>query len=191
MTTYHLYFAYGSNMNETQMIARCPSAIEITTGSLLNHRLTFAGWSGGWSGGVADVRSSNKADKVRGVLWEISAEDLKALDAREGRPWQYDRRVATILDRHGRKQKAWVYYMSGRKPETRCGMGYYAQIAEAYQLHGFCLSRLTRAMLHAPVREMPAATTAPKRRRTLRAVPSADQMSLAAWDRWLEDERIA
>lgn len=151
MATYHLYFAYGSNLDEDQMLDRAPSAVRITTASLNGYDLCFSGWSSGWNGGVANVER-RKGGKVRGVVWEIDTADLEYLDKCEGRPWQYDRKLLTVVARNGQRLKVWCYYMTARKPKNQPGMAYYAQIAAAYAVYGFSLRRLNAALLSAPAR---------------------------------------
>lgn len=178
-----LYFAYGSNLDAPQMIDRCPSAVMVATGTLNGYRLTFSGWSHGRNGGVANVRRSKKGGKVRGILWEISAEDLRTLDAYEGYPTQYDRKRRIVVDRHGRRRKAWVYYMTGRRDDARPSMNYYTLIAAAYQVLGFSQRKLTAALLAAPVRKAPI--------RALRRFPALalpDDLD-QAWIDWIDSEK--
>ena len=40
-----LYFAYGSNLDEGQMLERCPGAKTMGHATLPNHALTFGGFS--------------------------------------------------------------------------------------------------------------------------------------------------
>ena len=79
-----LYFAYGSNMDPTQMAARCPSAGFRCTARLPNHRLAFSRASRKRGCGVADVVPAGGAE-VWGVVYEITEmPDLAALDKAEG-----------------------------------------------------------------------------------------------------------
>ncbi len=48
-----LYFAYGSNLSEAQMRARCPGARPAGRAALHGYRLAFAGYSALWGGAVA------------------------------------------------------------------------------------------------------------------------------------------
>lgn len=78
-----LYFAYGSNMNWTQMQDRCPSARVIGVARLPDHRLAFRRTSVKRACGVADAVFET-GQSVWGVVFEISELDVIALDKSEG-----------------------------------------------------------------------------------------------------------
>jgi len=71
------YFAYGSNMDETQMSKRCPSAKVIGKGMLPGYCFSLD-----HSGYATVLNRSN--DSVLGVIWEIRGTDVIALDKAEG-----------------------------------------------------------------------------------------------------------
>lgn len=96
-----LYFAYGSNMNWQQMQARCPSARFISVALLPDYRLAFTRKSIKRDCGVADALPE-RGQKMWGVVYEISALDVGALDTSEGyRPGRkknsYFRRECLVL----------------------------------------------------------------------------------------------
>jgi cation transport regulator ChaC len=72
-----LYFAYGSNMDFSQMSDRCPRAVTVNTAELPFHRFIIN------SRGVATV-VPDPASTVQGLVWNISGEDEHSLDLREG-----------------------------------------------------------------------------------------------------------
>ncbi len=78
-----LYFSFGSNLDPDQMRARCPAHREIGVAVLRDHKLVFPLYSGDWGGGVASVQLSHGND-VWGVLFDLTEEDLHALDGYEG-----------------------------------------------------------------------------------------------------------
>jgi len=101
----HLYFAYGSNMNQAEMLDQCPSARFVGCGRLNGWRLVFTRDSARWLGAVADIvkvgsefdtlaldpagthRTTPAAcplSPVRGVLWDLDGADLTALHAAQG-----------------------------------------------------------------------------------------------------------
>ena len=92
-----LVFAYGSNMNSRQMAARCPGAQVVSVAKLPDHRLTFAGRSARWGGGVATIMPARRSSVV-GVVWLVSAANLERLDEFEGYPFVYER-VSVLVDR--------------------------------------------------------------------------------------------
>lgn len=77
------YFGYGSNMNHDQMSRRCPSAKYLGSTWLRGWQLTFRSH--------ANIEPA-RGQKVPGALWQITLQDLKALDSYEGFPSYYTRR---------------------------------------------------------------------------------------------------
>ena len=85
-----LYFAYGSNMLSHQMEQRCPGAKVVAIGLLRGWRFLIN------SRGVASI-VPDETGSVRGVVWELSDEHLRALDGYEGVPDWYRRRIMTVV----------------------------------------------------------------------------------------------
>jgi gamma-glutamylcyclotransferase len=81
-----LCFAYGSNMDCSQMRERCPSASFFCVAKLNGYRLAFSRRSVKRGCGVADVlRSDDAQAHVWGVVYAItSPEDIERLDRLEG-----------------------------------------------------------------------------------------------------------
>jgi gamma-glutamylcyclotransferase (GGCT)/AIG2-like uncharacterized protein YtfP len=103
-----MYFAYGSNLDEPQMLLRCPGAQVISPGCLNNYRLDFTWFSPGWSCGVADIVET-KGREVWGLVYEVTQQDLDALDWYEAVPDAYIRFQTTIDTINGRQKDVWVY----------------------------------------------------------------------------------
>ena len=70
-----LYFAYGSNMDESEMKSegKCPSALCTGTGYLVNKRLVFNKKSIKWN--CAGNITTSYRDSVYGVLYDITNPD--------------------------------------------------------------------------------------------------------------------
>ena len=106
------YFAYGSNLDLSQMKRRCPEYRLISKGSLSGYSLTFNRFSNGWGGGVADV-IQDQDSKVWGLVFEISDSDLERLDRYEGyhkdQTSMYERWKALIDTPNGQISDVWVY----------------------------------------------------------------------------------
>jgi gamma-glutamylcyclotransferase (GGCT)/AIG2-like uncharacterized protein YtfP len=100
-----LYFAYGSNMNQHQMAARCPDAEVIGKVSLEGYRLAFR------SSGVATILLE-EGGRVEGVLWRISAEDEQRLDIYEGYPRLYGKEEIEVKLPDGCLVQTMVYTMN-------------------------------------------------------------------------------
>jgi len=78
-----LYFAYGSNLDWSQMRERCPSARFVSVAKLKDHRLAFTRKSVERRCGVSDV-IPDRGLNVWGVVYEIDEPDLVRLDKCEG-----------------------------------------------------------------------------------------------------------
>jgi len=93
------YFAYGSNMNPTQMGERCPAAIALGV-------VTLQGWDIAINErGVATILPADDDEPVamEGVLWSVTDGCLETLDGYEGvRFGLYRREEVRIvrLDQH-------------------------------------------------------------------------------------------
>lgn len=121
-----LYFAYGSNMDEARMRARCPTALKVGTGSV-----------GGWRVAerlYADIEPKRGA-RVWGVVWAITPAELRMLDRAEGWPFTYGCHVANVRMGGGRGvEKCLVYVMTERTRAERSGKpypGWYRAICSA------------------------------------------------------------
>lgn len=97
-----LYFAYGSNMDPTQMLERCPHAALAGFGHLPDHALCFPRRSKKRGCGVSSIEPKF-GHETWGVIWELSDDDLAALDQNEGyRPERdplanaYNRKTVTV-----------------------------------------------------------------------------------------------
>lgn len=97
-----LYFAYGANTNHNGMDARCPGAEFIGLAWLDDHKLVMRG--------VADIVPS-VGDTVCGALWEISEDNLRALDRFEGYPRLYIRMPLEVMTADGDRVPAITYFM--------------------------------------------------------------------------------
>ena len=123
-----VYFAYGSNMNLTQMKERCGVDFEILgVARLEGHEFGFD------SKGYANIRPQ-KDSSVFGVLFLISRKQLEILDEYEGyleKPRIYDRDIVEVKTlKENKRYQAWVYF----EKESEFGFspkpGYYSLIVE-------------------------------------------------------------
>ena len=71
-----LYFAYGSNLNKSQMALRSPTAKALGSAYFPNWRLVFRG--------VADIEHGDEQDLLPVGIWRIEEADEAALDRYEG-----------------------------------------------------------------------------------------------------------
>ena len=122
------YFAYGSNLNKTQMLERCPDSKAELIVTLPNYKLVFAGWSRKWRGGVATIKRLN-GGKVPGALYQVSELCLQRLDRfEEG----YSRMKVTVFSEDGEALEAVTYVKSGQLEETPPSKEYVSIIQQGY-----------------------------------------------------------
>ena len=75
-----LYFAYGSNLNLSQMRRRCPGSRPVRAHFLEEHELVLRG--------VANIEDA-PGSHIPGAIYEICESDEKTLDGYEGFPTLY------------------------------------------------------------------------------------------------------
>jgi cation transport regulator ChaC len=141
-----LVFAYGSNLDDNQMRSRCASAHIEARAVLPNHALAFGGFSHRWGGAVASVIPEHGA-RVEGLLYRITAPDLRALDRHEGHPFAYERLMKVVKDERGRPRRAQVYLQPAESFERWLPqLGYFRVLLNAYVRLGFDVEPLAAAV---------------------------------------------
>lgn len=141
-----LYFAYGSNISQTQMEFRCPTAIPLETVSLQGYQLEFMTLHEGTPGfGTILPKESGS---VPGILWSLRESDEKALDRYEGYPSTYVKVPVQVRDDNGEITEAMAYVMNPkRNPKLSTPSYYYYKIIlDGYTEHGLDLQALDSAM---------------------------------------------
>ena len=141
-----LVFAYGSNLDARQMRSRCASARVEARAVLSNHALAFGGFSQRWGGAVASVLPQRGA-RVEGVLYRITAPDLRELDRHEGHPFAYQRSAKVVKDERGRRRRAQIYVQPEETFEPWLPqLAYFRVLLNAYGRLGFDVERLAAAV---------------------------------------------
>jgi len=128
------YFAYGSNMDETQMGKRCSDSQLEGKALLPGYRLVFNRESSGWGCGVADIVLDDQTE-VWGLLYEVTDNDLKQLDYYEGAPKLYVRKKIKVLDASNNEINANTYEVvkkNGFIPPSEEYLGILKKAAEKY-----------------------------------------------------------
>jgi gamma-glutamylcyclotransferase (GGCT)/AIG2-like uncharacterized protein YtfP len=160
-TTHVAYFAYGSNLDGDQMVARCASARLVGRATLPHHALAFGGFSHGWGGPVATVLPARGA-RVEGLVYEIASTEVRRLDRYEGHPFAYEREQRLVLDERGARRRVTVYVQPTRGFERGHPPSKYLDVLlHAYRHHGFDLAALAaaaRPKLQRPLGELAATT---------------------------------
>jgi gamma-glutamylcyclotransferase len=137
-----IYFAYGSNLDARQMAQRCPGARATGTAQLAGHRLCFPRKSPVRDCAVASIEPAPGA-VVWGVTYDLTSDDMKRLDAREGydptmpaERNRYNRVVVRVVRFRGETADAFTYIAV---PEANPGVpspSYLNQIATGAKAHG-------------------------------------------------------
>ncbi len=73
------YFIYSEALHPNQLKERAPEATFLYRAYVPDHTLAFPRWSSQWRGGLASIVPS-LGDRVWGVVFDITQEDLKILD---------------------------------------------------------------------------------------------------------------
>ncbi len=120
------YFAYGMNTNLAQMAMRCPNARSLGPARLPNHEFRFARH--------ADILPT-PGFVTHGVLWEITEDCLRSLDALEGYPNYYLRKTVTVIHQD-QPVEVMTYYMTGNLPDEPPSDGYVAMLRDGYNENG-------------------------------------------------------
>lgn len=151
MTT--LYFAYGSNLDGGQMRARVPGAKKLDVGCLEGYEFGFAGHSRTWNGPVATIRKT-PGSVVWGVVYELPAGGLPALDRFEGYPRVYQRKTVSVRRPSGAHVDAVTYYLpsSARASAAIPNPEYVQRIVRALGRHGIARQSATSCRMKGPAR---------------------------------------
>jgi len=143
-----LNFAYGSNLDRSQLPDRCPNAVLEGPVILCGYRLEFFG--------AADLEP-HRGGTVPAVAWRLEPDDEERLDRHEGvgRPGREDSYVKTPVTAHRPDRSTvdgYIYLMTPRRrardprePRT----SYYARVASGYRDFGFDERVLTAAFARA------------------------------------------
>ena len=126
------YFAYGSNLNQKQMLERCPDSKPRFIATLPNYKLVFVGWSRQRRGGVASIKPF-RGEKVLGAIYEVSDRDLRQLDSKEGYPDNYNRLKVTVFKEKGEPVEAITYIKARQSEETPPSPEYLSIIQQGYR----------------------------------------------------------
>ena len=129
------YIAYGSNLSESQMAMRCPTAKVVGTSTLKDWRLLFDG--------PASIEKY-EGYEVPVLIWDIQPDDERSLDRYEGYP-SYYRKEMLKVEVNGRMLDAMVYIMNTNK-ESIPSPYYYNVLYMGYERFGFDKSILEKAL---------------------------------------------
>jgi gamma-glutamylcyclotransferase (GGCT)/AIG2-like uncharacterized protein YtfP len=130
-----LYFSYGSFMNSETLKRHAPSSRFVTKAVLPNYEVQFNFLSKTYSGGVTGVESA-PGKIARGVIYDISPEDLNYLDTIEGVPQGiYYRQSVLVLDEAGELLEAETYRTTEPKGPFRTTRRYLGLMLKGAKEH--------------------------------------------------------
>ena len=157
MTPTRLYFAYGSNLEPTQMEKRCPGHRVVGRAVLRGHAIRFRGYGRDWAGAVATVEPA-EGHAVHGIVFALTDEHYASLDAYEGFDGPgaasslYDRVLARVEMEGGDVVDAQTYVMR-KRPEGRPSRRYRDAIVRGMRHHGLAEEAIT-ALEHVPIADV-------------------------------------
>jgi gamma-glutamylcyclotransferase len=124
-----LYFAYGSNLGESELRKRSPHARQVGIAYAESHRLGFTRRSIHRGGGVADLVPAS-GRRVWGALFDLCGDSFELLDAYEGAPTAYAREIWTFTEPHGARVSASVYVVIEKQLEAPPSYRYWRLIVD-------------------------------------------------------------
>ena len=137
------YFAYGSNLDLMQMAQRCPGATVFGVAQLADHRICFPRRSPVRGCAVASIEP-HPGEIIWGVIYELDADDLKRLDAREGYDPvnlgavnRYERKEIVVQRKPGETVDAVAYFALHEDNPGRPSGGYMKHIIDGAVQHAF------------------------------------------------------
>ena len=98
------FFLYADNLNPSQLKARAPEHKMSGRAYLPDHTIHFCRWSTQWRCGLASITPS-PGERVWGVVFEITDEDLKLLDEFDNDlpPGAFHHLQVTVVTEEGEK----------------------------------------------------------------------------------------
>ena len=131
-----LYFSYGSFMDSETLRKHAPSARFITRAVLPNYEVQFNFLSKTYSGGVTGVEPA-PGKVARGVVYEVSNEDLQHLDTIEGVPQGiYYRQRILVVDEAGKILEVETYRTTDPKGPFKTTRRYLGLMLEGAKENG-------------------------------------------------------
>jgi len=131
-----LYFSYGSFLDSQTLRRHCPKAVYMGKAILPNWEVQFNFLSRTYNGGVTGIEPAI-AKLVRGVLYEVSNEELLHLDTIEGIPEGiYYRQTIYVVDESGKMVKVATYRTTNPKGPFKPTKKYVGLMIKGAKEHG-------------------------------------------------------
>ena len=131
-----LYFSYGSFLDSETLRRHAPSARFVTKAVLPNYEVQFNFLSKTYSGGVTGIEPA-PGRVARGVVYDVSKEDLRHLDTIEGVPEGiYFRQRVLVVDEGGSLLEAETYRTTEPKGPFKTTRRYLGLMLKGANEHG-------------------------------------------------------
>lgn len=148
MTDHRLYFAYGSNLDLSQMRDRCPDSTCLHPAVLNGYKLVFAGVSHRWGGqGSASIMEAADGE-VHGLIYRMPAHDIEVLNGYESVPTVYTQQEIEVRSPQGKPVSAFTYQRVDHRINPP-HIGYFHKIWGGYRAFGLRDEHLFRAVTEA------------------------------------------
>ncbi|MDI9498943.1 MAG: gamma-glutamylcyclotransferase family protein [Bacillota bacterium] len=121
-----LYFAYGSNMDETQMLKRCAHPVPVGLARLDGYRLVSRQNKKNYYASLDEAKDGS----VPVLVWALSDSDIETLDGYE--PHYYYKKDVTARFGHKRLE-GFVYLLPEDRERGRMGNTYRQTLLTAYR----------------------------------------------------------
>jgi len=131
-----LYFSYGSFLDSETLRRNCPGARFVTKANLPNYEVRFNFLSKTYGGGVTGVEPA-PGKVARGVVYDVSPEELERLDSIEGVPQGiYYRQTILVVDEKGELVEVETYRTTDPKGPFRSTRRYVGLMLKGAKEHG-------------------------------------------------------
>ena len=149
-----VYVSYGSNMDVTQMMERCPDARLKGRGVMRDYELVFRRSCTGFYASIDRC----KGGKVPVIVWNINENDEASLDVYEGYPRWYEKMTVDVELKDepyaGEITEAMTYVLSEDKLMGVPVPSYYNKIERAYEKFNFSIIALKEAYVRCLMRNL-------------------------------------
>ena len=121
------FFAYGTNIAQSELDKHCPGATLIGYGMLNNYMLEFRGYTGH---AIAHL-AKKKGEVLPVTIWELPPESKYTIENYEKYPYLY-KKVKLKAIMNGKKIKGIVYLTKQELPESMPSEEYLQALRQAY-----------------------------------------------------------
>lgn len=141
----NLYIIYGRNLSKRKMQKVCPTANPIAVATLKEQQLVFQGSPYGARANVVPA----DGHEVPVVVWEISDQDVQALDSFEGLADCLSTKKYMEIDVNGETRCAAIYTLDSTIPYGIPSDGYLQDMADGYREFNLPITALNEAVANA------------------------------------------